>query len=117
MFLRPNHRHKDGKEHVYWSLVETVRTRGWTASAHAVLFGRTESLSTSPLAEDHRGVQRARGVSATEVVSLGSGATRERCGQVARVLVRKVRFGALVNEVVFDRYLTGSPQNEIETWH
>ena len=26
MFLRPNHRHKDGKEHVYWSLVETVRT-------------------------------------------------------------------------------------------
>jgi transposase len=27
MFLRPNHRGKDGKEHTYWSLVETVRTR------------------------------------------------------------------------------------------
>src|SRR5215475_12982173 len=26
MFLRPNHRKKDGKEHTYWSLVETVRT-------------------------------------------------------------------------------------------
>jgi transposase len=26
MFLRPNHRHKDGKDHTYWSLVETVRT-------------------------------------------------------------------------------------------
>ena len=26
MFLRPNHRNKDGKEHTYWSLVETVRT-------------------------------------------------------------------------------------------
>jgi hypothetical protein len=26
MFLRPNHRAKDGKEHTYWSLVETVRT-------------------------------------------------------------------------------------------
>ena len=26
MFLRPNHRSKDGKEHVYWSLVESVRT-------------------------------------------------------------------------------------------
>jgi len=26
MFLRPNHRTKDGKEHTYWSLVETVRT-------------------------------------------------------------------------------------------
>jgi transposase len=26
MFLRPNHRSKDGKEHKYWSLVETVRT-------------------------------------------------------------------------------------------
>jgi len=26
MFLRPNFRHKDGKDHTYWSLVETVRT-------------------------------------------------------------------------------------------
>jgi hypothetical protein len=26
MFLRPHHRSKDGKEHTYWSLVETVRT-------------------------------------------------------------------------------------------
>src|SRR5215831_1002700 len=26
MFLRPNRRSKDGKEHTYWSLVETIRT-------------------------------------------------------------------------------------------
>src|SRR5215472_15340883 len=26
MFLRPNRRIKDGKDHAYWSLVETVRT-------------------------------------------------------------------------------------------
>jgi hypothetical protein len=26
MFLRPNYRHKDGKDHSYWSLGETVRT-------------------------------------------------------------------------------------------
>ena len=26
MYLRPNHREKDGKDHTYWSLVETVRT-------------------------------------------------------------------------------------------
>ena len=26
MFLRPNHRSKDGKKHTYWSLVESVRT-------------------------------------------------------------------------------------------
>ena len=26
MFLRANHRDKDGKEHTYWSLVESVRT-------------------------------------------------------------------------------------------
>src|SRR5215813_38333 len=26
MFLRPNHRSKDGKEHTYWALVESVRT-------------------------------------------------------------------------------------------
>ena len=25
MFLRSNHRDKDGKDHTYWSLVETVR--------------------------------------------------------------------------------------------
>src|SRR3989440_1734945 len=28
MFLRSNHRIKDGKDHTYWSLVETVRTPG-----------------------------------------------------------------------------------------
>jgi transposase len=28
MFLRPNHRDKDGKQHTYWSLVESVRTSG-----------------------------------------------------------------------------------------
>jgi hypothetical protein len=28
MFLRPNRRLKDGKDHNYWSLVETVRTPG-----------------------------------------------------------------------------------------
>ena len=32
MFLRPNHRSKDGKEHTYWSLVETVRTPDGPAS-------------------------------------------------------------------------------------
>ena len=26
MFLRPHRRRKDGKDHSYWSLVETVRT-------------------------------------------------------------------------------------------
>ena len=26
MYLRPNYRQKDGKDHTYWSLVETVRT-------------------------------------------------------------------------------------------
>src|SRR6202023_627174 len=26
MFLRPNYRAKEGKDHIYWSLVETVRT-------------------------------------------------------------------------------------------
>ena len=28
MFLRPHQRRKDGKDHIYWSLVETVRTVG-----------------------------------------------------------------------------------------
>jgi len=28
MFLRPHQRSKDGKDHTYWTLVETVRTVG-----------------------------------------------------------------------------------------
>jgi hypothetical protein len=28
MFLRPHQRSKDGKDHTYWSLVDTVRTVG-----------------------------------------------------------------------------------------
>jgi hypothetical protein len=31
MFLRQHHRSKNGKEHGYWSLVETVRTPGTQA--------------------------------------------------------------------------------------
>ncbi len=26
MFLRPNYRSKDGKDHIYWSLIEMVRS-------------------------------------------------------------------------------------------
>jgi hypothetical protein len=32
MFLRPHQRSKDGKDHTYWSLVETVRTAQWSSS-------------------------------------------------------------------------------------
>jgi len=51
MFLRPNHPHKDAKEHVYWSLVETVRTVEGPRQ-RTLLFWGTESRGRSPLAED-----------------------------------------------------------------
>ena len=37
MFLRPNRRSKDGKDHTYWSLVETVRTPGGPTSTDHLL--------------------------------------------------------------------------------
>ena len=70
MFLRPNHRHKDGKDHTYWSLVETVRTPDGPRQRTLVLPGRTERLGAGALAEDDRGLQRAGREPATEAVSL-----------------------------------------------
>jgi len=40
MFLRPNHHSKDGKDHTYWSLVETVRTN------NRIYFNESEGWNT-----------------------------------------------------------------------
>jgi hypothetical protein len=50
MFLRGNVRNKDGRDHTYWSLVETVRT-GWSASENSLLSGRAEQFGAGTLAD------------------------------------------------------------------
>ena len=52
MFLRPNHREKDGKEHTYWSLVETVRTPDGPRQKTLCYLGELNSSASRALAED-----------------------------------------------------------------
>src|ERR1035437_8266321 len=42
MFLRPHQRSKEGKDHTYWSLVETVRTASGPRQRTRCYFGPTE---------------------------------------------------------------------------
>jgi hypothetical protein len=50
MFLRPNRRSKDGKEHTYWSLVEIVRTVDGPRQKTLCYLG-AEQFSTGALVE------------------------------------------------------------------
>jgi transposase len=45
MFLRPNRRSKDGKDHTYWSLVETVRTPDGPRQKTLCYLGELNSFS------------------------------------------------------------------------
>ena len=57
MFLRPNRRSKDGKEHTYWSLVETVRTPDGPRQRTVCHLGELNSSASGALVEDGRGFQ------------------------------------------------------------
>jgi transposase len=91
MFLRPNHRHKDGKEHVYWSLVETVRTPDGPRQRTLCYLGElnhsahTRWLKTIEVFNEHGECRQLR-LFPSEVEP------PENDAQVARVLVGKVRF-------------------------
>src|SRR5215467_6502575 len=90
MFLRPNHRRKDGKEHTYWSLVETVRTADGPRQCTLCHLGELN------------GSAHARWLKAIEVFN-GEGESRqlklfpsdieppEDNGDVARIQIQKVR--------------------------
>src|SRR5437016_1470043 len=90
MFLRPNHRNKDGKEHTYWSLVESVRTPDGPRQRTLCHLGEVNSSD------------QARGLRTTEVLNEQGEARQLRLfpahveapandAQVARVLVNRVR--------------------------
>jgi hypothetical protein len=55
MFLRPHSRNKDGKDHTYWSLVETVRTADGPRHRTLCYLGELNSSA------------RARGLTTVEV--------------------------------------------------
>jgi transposase len=90
MFLRPNHRGKDGKDHTYWSLVETVRTPDGPRQKTLCYLGELNSSA------------EARWLTTVEVFNQQGEAQQlklfpshvappEDDPQVARVLLNKVR--------------------------
>src|SRR6266496_2652933 len=90
MFLRPNHRSKDGKEHSYWSLVESVRTPDGPRQRTLCHLGELN------------GSEQARWLRTVEVFNEQGEAQQLKLfpshieppaedSQVARVLVNKVR--------------------------
>jgi transposase len=90
MFLRPNHRDKDGKAHTYWSLVETVRTPDGPRQKTLCYLGELNSSA------------QARWLTTVEVFNEQGEAQQLKLfpshvappaddPQVARVLVNKVR--------------------------
>jgi len=90
MFLRPNHRSKDGKDHTYWSLVETVRTPDGPRQKTLCYLGE---LNSSAQARWLRTVEVFNDQGEARQLKLFPShlAPAENDPQVARVLLDKVR--------------------------
>src|SRR5208283_3421083 len=90
MFLRPNHRSKDGKGHTYWSLVETVRTADGPRQKTLCYLGELNSsaqarwLTTVEVFNDQGEAQQLK-------LLPSHLAPPANDPQVARVLLNKVR--------------------------
>lgn len=90
MFLRPHSRNKDGKDHVYWSLVETVRTPDGPRQKTLCYLGE---LNSSAQARWLRTVEVFNDQGEARQLKLFPShlAPAEDDPQVARVLLNKVR--------------------------
>jgi transposase len=90
MFLRPNHRSKDGKEHTYWSLVETVRTPDGPRQRTLCYLGE---LNGSAQARWLKTIQVFNGEGESRQLKLFPSEIEppENEANVARVLVQQVR--------------------------
>ena len=90
MFLRPNHRDKDGKDHTYWSLVETVRTPDGPRQKTLCYLGE---LNSSAQARWLRTVEVFNDQGESQQLKLFPSHVALPAGdpQVARVLLNKVR--------------------------
>jgi len=89
MFLRQHHRSKDGKEHGYWSLVETVRTPDGPRQRTICYLGE---LNDSAQARWQKTIEafNEQGES-TQLKLFPNDAELPDDPSVARVLVKKVR--------------------------
>jgi transposase len=89
MFLRPHQRRKDGKEHTYWSLVETTRTADGPRQRRLCYLGE---LNSSTHAQWLKTVEVFNEQGKTTQLKLfPSDAVVEDAPDVARVLVKNVR--------------------------
>ena len=90
MFLRPHQRSKDGKDHTYWSLVETVRTANGPRQKTVCYLGE---LNNSAEGRWHRTVEvfNQQGEARQLKLFPSQVALSEDDPQVARVLLNKVR--------------------------
>lgn len=90
MFLRPNHRSKDGKDHTYWSLVETIRTPDGPRQKTLCYLGE---LNSSAPARWLRTVEVFNEQGEAQQLKLFPSHVEPPAGdpQVARVLLNKVR--------------------------
>src|SRR6267378_613512 len=90
MFLRPNRRSKDGKEHIYWSLVETVRTADGPRQRTLCYLGE---LNSSGQARWWKTVEVFNEQGEAEQLKLFPAQAESPADdpQVARVLVNQVR--------------------------
>ena len=90
MFLRPNHRGKDGKDHTYWSLVETARTPDGPRQKTICYLGELNSsaqarwLKTVEVFNDQGDAQQLK-------LFPSNVTAPDDDPQVARVLLNKVR--------------------------
>src|SRR6202041_2172071 len=90
MFLRPNHRDKDGKDHTYWSLVETVRPSDGPRQKTLCYLGE---LNTSAQARWLKTIEVFNEQGETQQLKLFPAEVEPPADdpQVARVLLHKVR--------------------------
>jgi transposase len=90
MFLRPHQRSKDGKDHAYWSLVETIRTANGPRQRTLCYLGE---LNSSAQARWLRTVEVFNRQGETEQLKLFPSHVETPADdpQVARVLVNRVR--------------------------
>jgi transposase len=90
MFLRPNRRSKDGKDHSYWSLVETVRTPDGPRQKTLCYLGE---LNSSAQARWLKTIEVFNEQGETQQLKLFPSQVKPPADdpQVARVLLNKVR--------------------------
>src|SRR5260370_8403783 len=90
MFLRPHDRKKDGKDHTYWSLVETVRTPDGPRQKTICYLGE---LNTSAQARWLKTVEVFNDQGEAQQLKLfpSQVAPPDDAPQVDRVLLNKVR--------------------------